>query len=90
MFKEHPNKKAIKFVVIPTIKEVLESTYDAMGSYDRLRETIDPLLREHQLNFDFSLTHAYGVDDISSFGVVASLEMQQEIYEGLDLSSERH
>ena len=66
IFKGHPNKKNIKFIVLPSIKEGLNLCNDKQGTYARLRRIIDPLLKEHDLEFDFSLMFsAFGLPEMA-------------------------
>jgi hypothetical protein len=66
IFKSHPNKKIIKFIVLPSIKEGLNLCNDKQGTYARLRRLIDPLLESSGLNFDFSMMFsAFGLPDMA-------------------------
>jgi hypothetical protein len=66
IFKGHPEKKNIKFIVLPSIKEGLNLCNDKQGTYHRLRSKIDHLLKEHELNFDFSMMFsAFGLPDMA-------------------------
>jgi hypothetical protein len=66
IFKSHPNKKNIQFIVLPSIKEGLNLCNDKQGTYARLRRHIDPLLKEHDLKFDFSMMFsAFGLPDMA-------------------------
>ena len=64
IFKNHPNKQNIKFLVIPMVKEGLNCSNDKCGTYERLRSIVDPLIKETGVHFDFSLMHIFGVPDL--------------------------
>lgn len=45
IFKSHPNKDKIKFLVIPMVKEGLNCANDKCGTYHRMRSIVDPLIK---------------------------------------------
>ena len=66
IFKNHPNKDKIKFIVLPSVKEGLNLCNDKQGTYQRLRRIIDPILLEHNLKFDFHLMFsAFGLPEMA-------------------------
>lgn len=85
IFKGHPNRKNIKFIVLPSIKEGLNLCNDKQGTYHRLRRHIDHLLKEYELNFDFSMMFAsFGMPDLAQVNVSVDIERFQEMYKYLD------
>ena len=50
--------------MFPLIKEGLNTCYDLTGSFERLREVIDPLAQENEITFDYSLMYNYGITDM--------------------------
>ncbi|CDW90334.1 UNKNOWN [Stylonychia lemnae] len=81
IFKNHPNKDKIKFIVIPLVKEGLNTGNDKCGTYERMRKIIDPLVTEHNLHFDFSMMHTFGLPDLIQIKVTTELDRLQEFYE---------
>ena len=74
IFKNHPNKANIKFVVLPSIKEGLNLCNDKQGTHSRMRRIIDPLLKEHGLQFDFSLMFSsFGLPDMAQVNVATDI-----------------
>ncbi len=47
VFKNHPNKKDIKFIVLPLVKEGLNLNNDKCGTLERMRKVINPMIEEH-------------------------------------------
>lgn len=81
IFKNHPNKKAIKFIVLPSVKEGLNLCNDKQGTYGRLRRIIDPLLQQHDLQFDFSLMFStFGLPEMAQVNVSVDIERFKEMY----------
>lgn len=71
-FKNHPNRDKIKFIVLPNIKEGLDLNNDVLVTYSTLRRRIDPLLIEHNLNFDFSLMFSgFGLSELAQVNVIS-------------------
>ncbi len=88
IFKSHPNKSGIRFVVLPNIKEGLNLCNDKQGTYQRLRRIIDPLLKKHELAFDFSMMFAsFCIPDLAQVNITTSIERFQEIYSYIDANS---
>lgn len=89
VFKGHPNKKNIKFIVLPSVKEGLNLCNDKQGTHARLRRIIDPLLKEHDLQFDFSLMFsAFGLPDMAQVNVSTDITRFQEMYKYIDCINE--
>jgi hypothetical protein len=81
IFKNHPNKAKIKFIVVPSAKEGLHLCNDKQGTYQRLRRIIDPLLKEHGFTFDFSMMFAaFGIPDLAQVNITTTVERFQEVY----------
>lgn len=65
MYKNHPNKKNIKFVVLPMIREVYHTTNDiAIDVYEMMEKFGEGAEMACGLNFDFSNIYQYGVPDL--------------------------
>ena len=62
MFKNHPNKENIQFIVLPIVREVLETSNDI--SLD-IEETIEKYANGQEIcqgiNFNFALIYLYGI-----------------------------
>ena len=90
IFKNHPFKDRIKFIVLPSVKEGLNLCNDKQGTAERMRKLVDPLLREHSLTFDFSLMYScFGVPDLAQVQISVDFDRLQEMYSYLR-KSERH
>ena len=79
MFKTHPNKADMRFIVLPVVREVLASSNDiahdidiTMGKYGM------PELCEG-IQFDFSLTLIHGQPKLWQIYTLANLEKQRNI-----------
>ncbi|TNV79979.1 hypothetical protein FGO68_gene2978 [Halteria grandinella] len=91
IFKGHPNKKNIKFIILPSAKEGLNLCNDKQGTYARLRRIIDPLLKDAELEFDFSLMFsAFGLPDLAQVNVSVDIARFQEMYRYIDHLEELH
>ncbi len=74
VFKTHPRKREIKFVICPILKEGMNLCNDFCGTYERLRKYLDPLLKEHDLTFDFSLLFAsFGLPDLAQIQITTDI-----------------
>eukprot|EP00347_Sterkiella_histriomuscorum_P004858 403358816 len=89
IFKNHPDKEDIKFLVIPLVKEGLNCSNDKCGTYERMRSILDPLIKETGVHFDWSLMHTFGVPDLIQIKVTTQLERLQEMYEYINPDIER-
>ena len=55
MFKNHPNKSNIKFIVLPLVREILHTACDIASDPEKLLVDFGPRSKEsHGVNFDFS------------------------------------
>mmetsp|Transcript_48850 Transcript_48850/g.35949 ORF Transcript_48850/g.35949 Transcript_48850/m.35949 type:complete len:106 (-) Transcript_48850:261-578(-) len=84
MFKSHPRKAQIRFVVLPIVREVLETSNDIATPVDLLLEIYKPgseIL--HGLHFDFSLMFSYGNPDLWQIFTLANLGKQKELIQQL-------
>jgi hypothetical protein len=54
----------MRFIVLPLVKEGLNCGNDKCRVYKHMRNIVDPLIKEHDLHFDFSLMHTFGVEDM--------------------------
>ena len=80
LFKNHPQKGEIKFVLVPLLKESLDSTYSTNKRLDKLKETIEPLIKEHGLNFDYSMMSMFGIQDLYQVAFLCDIECTNKIY----------
>jgi len=65
MFKNHPNKANIKFVVLPIAREVLHTTNDiAMDCTEMIEKYGEGKPEACGLNFDFSRLFIYGIPQL--------------------------
>lgn len=62
------------FIVVPLVKEGLNTGNDKCGTYSRMRLLVDPLIKEHGVHFDFSMMHTFGVPDLIQIKVTTDLE----------------
>lgn len=85
MFKSHPNKDNIKFVVLPIIREVLHTVCDiAMDSDDLMKKFADGEPGNFGIKFDFSRFSLYGVPQLWQVSTLANVKLQQVILEQLE------
>jgi hypothetical protein len=65
MFKNHPNKANIKFVVLPIVREVLHTTCDVAIDCEELMVKFgENTPAACGLNFDFSRMFLYGIPQL--------------------------
>jgi len=62
MFKTHPKKESIKFVIVPIAKEGMHLCNDFSGPIAPVYEIFSDPSKCHGLNFDFSMYHSYGTE----------------------------
>lgn len=61
MFKNHPNKANIKFIVLPIIREILSTTNDfAMDCDELMAKYADGSPLNHGIKFNWSRMYDYG------------------------------
>lgn len=84
MFKNHPNVKEIQFIVLPILREVLETSNDISRNINEIIE-IYGSSREicEGINFDFSNMFLYGKPELWQIFTLANLSKQKEIIEKL-------
>jgi len=63
----------MRFIVLPLVKEGLNCGNDKCRVYKHMRVIVDPLIKEHNLYFDFSLMHTFGVEDMVQVKVTTDL-----------------
>ena len=80
LFKSHPNKKAIKFVVLPIAREVLETSNDIALDIDVIvqKYSKDQPLCEG-LHFDFSMNMLLGQPKLWQIFTLANLQKQRDL-----------
>lgn len=75
LFKTHPNKKNIRFVVCPIVREVLETSNDISKDVKEVMAMYDPSQEICEgLNFDFSMMFLYGQPDLWQIYTLANLQ----------------
>jgi hypothetical protein len=62
MFKNHPNKAKIKFLVVPFAKECMHLCNDLIGPIKTVYDIYSKPENCFGLNFDFSLMNCYGTE----------------------------
>jgi len=75
MFKNHPNKANIKFVVLPFMREVYSTTNDiAIDCFEMMEKFKEGSDMACGLNIDFSNMFMYGVPDLWQTYTIADVE----------------
>ena len=65
MFKNHPNKEKIRFVVIPVVREVLHTINDmCMDVNEMIKKYGHGSKAAQGLKFDFSALFTFGVPEL--------------------------
>ena len=78
MFKNHPNKENIKFVVLPFMREVYHTTNDiAIDCFEMMDKFGEGKEAACGLNFDFSNMFMYGVPELWQTYTIADVEKQK-------------
>ena len=75
MFKNHPNKANIKFLLLPFAKEGLHLCNDLCGPISAIFAQFSDPAKCEGLNFDFSLVHSYGAEATWQMNIIADLDM---------------
>ena len=86
MFKTHPNKSEIKFVILPFAKEGLHLCNDLAGPNAPVFAKFSDPSQCYGLNFDFSLFHNYGTEATWQFNIIGDLPALQKSYSCLKLN----
>jgi len=75
MFKKHPNLANIRFIVLPIIREVLETSNDIMPNIETSAKKYSPgeAICEG-LNFNFALIYLFGIPRLWQIYTLANLE----------------
>lgn len=80
LFKNHPNKKDIRFVVLPIIREVLETANDIALDFEHIVEKYSPDKEICQgLHFDFSMNMLHGQPQLWQIFTLANLQKQKDL-----------
>jgi hypothetical protein len=74
MFKTHPNREKINFLVVPIAKEGMHLCNDASGPIKRVLDVFTKPEQCHGMKFDFSLFYSYGSEATWQMNIVADLE----------------
>eukprot|EP00347_Sterkiella_histriomuscorum_P012250 403369316 len=80
MFKKHPNKQNIQFIVLPIVREVLETSND-------IQPDVEEIVRKYApgeaicegLNFNFAMIYLYGIPQLWQIYTVANLAKQKDM-----------
>lgn len=75
LFKNHPNKERIRFVVLPIVREVLETSNDIALDIDHIMDkySLDKPLC-HGLSFDFSMNMLLGQPKLWQIFTLSNLQ----------------
>jgi hypothetical protein len=80
MFKNHPEKEKIKFVVLPMAREILHTVCDvAMDPEELMKKFAHGQPICHGINFDFSRMYLYGIPDLWQVYTLSHVGKQKEI-----------
>ena len=80
MFKNHPNKDKIKFVVLPIAREVMHTLCDvAMDCEEMMAKYANGNEICHGIKFDFSNMFLYGIPQLWQVFTLANVTKQKEI-----------
>ena len=75
MFKNHPNKAKICFIVLPIVREVLHTTNDIAMDCDQLMVKFgEGASAASGLNFDFSRLFLYGIPQLWQVFTMANVQ----------------
>jgi hypothetical protein len=84
MFKNHPQKDQINFVVLPIAREVLHTTNDiCMDPYELVEKYGHGKEAACGINFDFSRLFVYGIPELWQVFTLANVELQKAVIEKL-------
>ena len=65
LFKNHPNKDKIRFIVLPIAREVLHTVCDvAMDCHDLMEKFAEGKPVTEGIKFDFSRFYLYGIPSL--------------------------
>ena len=84
MFKHHPNKDQIKFLVVPIIHESVGTFDDINMDPEELIKTYSDLDRCHGVQFDFSTLCSTGPPSLWYMKTFTNNKTVMEFYERLD------
>jgi hypothetical protein len=80
LFKNHPNKKDIRFIVLPVAREVLETSNDIALNIDHIMEKYSQDKELCQgINFDFSYNLLHGQPRLWQIYTIANLTKQKDL-----------
>lgn len=86
LFKKHPHKSNIKFVVCPIIREVLETANDIALDANEIIEKYSDLEFTCGIEFDFSMMYLYGEPKLWQIYTFANLHKQKELIASLNIN----
>ena len=80
MFKTHPKKDKIKFLIVPIAKEGMHLCNDISGPFSRVFDFFSKPENCSGISFDFSLFHSYGTEATWQMDIISDLEMAQKAF----------
>jgi len=81
LFKSHPNLSNIKFVVVPILREVLESSSDIAMDMEEMMERFSS--GTEGIRFDFSYLMLQGAPELWQVGTLTSVQKQAEVMQDI-------
>jgi hypothetical protein len=79
MFKTHPNKADMRFIVLPVVREVLATSNDIAHDIDIIMGQYGMAEFCEGIHFDFSLSLLHGQPKLWQIYTLANLEKQKNI-----------
>lgn len=87
LFKNHPNKKNVRFIVLPVVREVLETSNDIAQDIDHIVEKYSAGKEIcHGLHFDFSMNLLHGQPKLWQIFTLANLAKQKDLILNLEVN----
>ena len=75
MFKDHPNKDNIHFIVLPTVREVLHTVCDiAIDCFEMMDKFGEGKPDAGGIKFDFSHLFQYGIPELWQIYTLANVQ----------------
>lgn len=74
LFKSHPNREGIKFIVVPLLREVLESSSDIALDVGEMMERFSRPMETAGIVFDFSYLMLHGVPALWQVNTLTSFK----------------
>lgn len=90
LFKNHPNRENIKFVVLPLVRGVLRCSHGVAMESEKLMQKFAPDSPDAcGIKFDFSQMFAYGVPELWQIWTLANVNRQKELLEKINAISDK-